>query len=486
MTKVPLVSGISMIYSQALTACLGIYLARYLGADLYGLVNLARNLLIIALVLTPIGLDLALQRHLSKAGGDIETARAEIAWLRIFAIVVSLVLTLVLFAGGADWLEASVFRFPDFAKVFTVTMAALPFGTDLAVLGGAYRGIYRPIPSLTATYLVQPSVRAIAVLLLLFSGLSVWAVVWGTLLGFIASWVYLAIKADFDFAWRGRPLIKVTASAFQVLRYAPVLGLSTLIFTIARSLDTIALGYWASSGDVGRYAAVLMVTLLVGIVGSSLGQTLGTSVAAASHAGDTGKMAALLRGNMELASILCAPFCVVIAIWGQDIDLLLGPSYVIDRSVFVVAAAMQWLMAVTHYSSSALSLTGRHRVELFNNVLALAVQSAACFLLVPRFGLIGAATASLISIFVINVARQIEIAEIVGFMIVGPRLFFPLLVALIAAVPLVFVGQAAGIRTWWLTGLLAGVHVTLYCGTVFAFLLTPEQRKQLRHYVKRP
>ncbi|SEG59962.1 oligosaccharide flippase family protein [Bosea lathyri] len=478
----PLLSGMSMAYSQLATAVFGVFLASRLGAEDYGTVSLARNFFMIAVVLSPLGLDLALQRHLARAS---EASRAnEVAWLRLAAFTVSATVTALLFTDLARLLEAHVFQHAGFGLVLAFTMAALPLATDMAVLGGAYRGIYRPLLSVVTTYFIQPTIRIVAILILLSFISGLWAVVIGTLISFILAWALQAARAHSLFPV-GAGFLGARHEAAKVMRYALVLGVSTFIFTVARSLDTISLGYWATLADVGRYAIVQMVGQLVAMIGIALGQTLASSVAAAARDGDTALMATILKNNMSLASILCAPLCVAIAIWGRDIDLLLGPTYQITGSVFIVAALTQWLMTVTHYSSVALSMTGRHMTELFNNLLALAVQLLACALLVPYLGMLGAALATLSTILILTVIRQIQIIRVVGILLVDWKLLYPLLISAVVAAPFAYFGSMVAWRAWWLTGAVAGAHVTVSFIAVFLLVATTTQKRDLLARVRR-
>lgn len=476
---VPLLSGLSMAYSQLATAVFGAFLASLLGAEDYGTINLARNILTIAVVLSPLGLDLALQRHLAHA--PQERRGAEVAWLRLLAFAISGFVTALLFTRLADLLEVRVFQHEGFGLVLAMTMASLPFATDMAVLGGAYRGVYQPLISVVTTYFLQPTFRIVAILSILALGLAggLWAVVIGTLVSYVAAWAVQAVRAHIVFPVRGGQLRAALPEAGLVLRYAPVLGLSTFIFTMARSLDTIMLGYFAPLADVGRYAIVLMVGQLVALIGIALGQTLGTSVAAAAKQGDFGRVADILHDNMSMASLLCAPLCVAIAIWGRDIDLLLGPSYRIPAAVFVVAAGTQWLVTVTHYSSAALSMTGRHMTELANNLFALVVQVLACLVLISQFGLLGAALSTLVTMLSINVARQIQITKLLGRPLFEFRFLVPLLLSAAVAVPIALFYETFDWRAWWLTGLFAGTHVVVSFAVLIAFVMPREQRDRL-------
>jgi O-antigen/teichoic acid export membrane protein len=475
---VPLVSGGSMVYSQLLSAGFGVFLAAFLGADAFGSMNLARNILTGAIFLTPLGLDLALQRHLGERGAA-DADCAELFWLRLAPLALSGAIALAMLLGGGAAVEAHLVRHEGFGAVLAVTVLALPFFTDLTVLGGAYRGRYRPVPSVVASFLIQPTLRVAAVLALCLWTTRLWAAVDGTLLSFAAAWVFIAWRARRDFPLRAAALRGALPSALAVLRYAPVLGLSTFLFAMAKTLDLTALGLVDDLAEVGRYSVVVMMCQLVGTVGNALGQTIGTSVASAAKAGDRPRLVALLSENMELSAILAAPFCVAVAAWGSDVDLLLGPNYATAPLVFVVAATSQWVFTVAHNCSAALSMTGRHKLELVNNALALALEVAGCALLIPRFGMVGAALATAIMVVGLNGLRQVQIGRMLGDPLLRWRFLAPLALSAVLAVPLLWLGHALGFRAWWLTGLLAGTHVAASFAAMLTLLATPEQRRRL-------
>jgi len=475
----PAFSAAAMAYNQIASAVFGVFLGAWLGAEAYGKVNLARSLFLILLVATPLGLDVALQKFFAR-DDDMNGMRASaLLWLRGAAATISIIVVLCAFLGGGEWLEANVFRYAGFGFIFCVTLAALPFATDNAVLGGAYRGALRPIPSLAASYLVQPTLRMILIppLLALVDGVQ--AIIWGALLSWIATWTCIAATAKQDFGGGAFERPGALAEARNILGFAPIMCLSTLVFTVARSLDSLALGYFASSADVGRYAAVQMVGQLVAIIGASLGQTLGARVATAFHDRDLGRLRLLLRDNMSMGSLLSAPFCVAVALWGKDIDLLLGPSYVVPSAAFVIAALTQWLMTTTHYASAALTMTGRQLTELHNNSVALAFQICAAALLVPAFGIIGAALSTAGSVALINLLRQRQIGDMLGAPIATPRLVLPLLVSAAVALPIWWFGETFGERVWWRTALLAMTQVSVSLWLLLTFHADGPLRAQM-------
>ncbi len=482
-SSVTVLAAASMAYNQIITVAFGIFLGGWLGAADFGVVNLARTLFTVTLVLAPLGLDLALQRSL---GRDVVAGKAgEVAALRLIAGALSVGLALALAAGGAAALQGLLFPHPQFAPALVITMFALPFATDTAVLGGAYRGLLRPSANLLAAYVVQPTARVALVLALAAVCERVTAAVLGTTLSFAVAGLWMGGAARADFPLRAAWATGAWAQARAVLSYAPALGLSSLAFVLARSLDTLTLAHFAPAAEVGRYAIALMAGQLVTIIGSSLGQTLGARIAAANAAGDRGRVGELLRANMGLSSMVAAPFCVAIALWGRDVDLVLGPSFVLATSVMVAVSLTQWVMTTTHYASFALSMTGRHRLELGNNLAALAVQAVACVLLIPRFGMLGAAVSTLTSVAFINVRRQWQIAGMLQAPAFDWRLLAPLALSALVAAPVYGVYAEIGFRAWWVTGLAAATQVALSFAAILALGASAGDRAKLLSLVMR-
>ena len=483
--RIPFVSGMTMIFNQVSTALFGVFLAAYLKADIYGTVNLSRNLFLMTLVLSPLGLDLALQRHIGASSTALPVLAAEIFWNRVVTAVLSIIVFLALLAGGASFLETHVFTYKEFGAVLLITMASLPFATDMAVLGGAQRGLSDPVPSLLATYFIQPASRIVFIIGLLAVCSGLWAVVYGTFASFVAAWIFLTFVSNRALPLKRAALRASAASSRQIFRYAPLLGFSTLMFTITRSLDTVILGYFTTIADVGRYGIVLLVSQLVATIGASLGQTLGPRFSAAGQAGDHARLMSLLADNVRLTSILCAPLCIAIAIWGCDIDLLLGPTYRIPRIVFVLAAASQFIMTVTQNSAWPLVASGRQNLELVNNGLVLLVQIVACLTLIPRFGIAGAAGSTLIALATIAIVRQIELARFFGGRVIGPSVILPLAASALVAVPVALVYERIGVRAWWLTGIFAASHVLLSFAAIALVFFRGEGGAQVRQLLAR-
>jgi O-antigen/teichoic acid export membrane protein len=401
-----------MIYNQMLSFAVGILVAQVIGASQYGVVSVARNILEILGIVSPLGLDLALQRHLGS--GQRSTRLGQLAVFRSAAFVLGIAPAALAALGLGTYVEQSIYRYPEFANVLLATLVALPFVTDLAVLGGAYRGVLKPDPSIVASYVLQPTFRAIVMITLFAFGWRLWAVVVGTSISYVISWVILALRARRELAPTDSTGGLDWADALSVLRYSPSLAAS-LIFTMCiRSTDSLFLGHFGSLADVGQYGAVVLLAQLIGLVGLAIGQTLGARIALCHRNGDIAGMERLLAKNIRLTSLFSAPVFAAIVFWGDRIDLVLGPTFAVDAAVVSIVAARMMVQTMFGCSGFALSMTGRHLLETGLLGIGFLASVALCFALIPHYGQIGAAWAGLISLSMINVARYAVVQSIFG------------------------------------------------------------------------
>ncbi len=406
--------ALAVIYNQILSFAAGILVARVIGASQYGVVSVARSILEILGIVSPLGLDLALQRHLGSGSGQDSTRLAQLTVFRSVAFVVGIAPAALAALGLSAYVEQSIYRYPDFAKVLLATLIALPFVTDLAVLGGAYRGMLKPDPSILASYVVQPTFRAIVMITLFAFGWRLWAVVVGTSVSYVVSWIILAVRARRELAPTGATGGLDWADTLSVLRYSPSLAASLIFTTCIRSADSLFLGHFGTAADVGQYGAVVMVAQLIGLLGSALGQTLGARIALCHRNNDIAGMEGLLAENIRLTSLFSAPVFAAIVFWGDRIDLVLGPTFAVDASVVSIVAASLLVQTMFQSSGWALSMTGRHLRETGLLGIGLLASVVLCFALIPGHGQIGAALAGFISLSMVNVSRYAVVRSMFG------------------------------------------------------------------------
>jgi O-antigen/teichoic acid export membrane protein len=308
-------------------------------------------------------------------------------------------------AGGARLLEVAVFNHPNFAKAFVITVVSLPFLTDLTVLGGACRGLYRPLPSVMAQSLLQPVVRILSIVGCLAIGQNFLALPLGIVIGAIVSWMILQYQVNGFLGTSSKVHSTPLAEIKDVLSYSTPLSLAIMVTMLMRMLDLLLIGYFRTPEELGEYSVVLLMTQLMTLAPAALSQTLGARVAAAYAQANAPKVRTVQVNYAKQIALVSAPIFACIVFWGDRIDLLIGEGYNLDWRVIGVAATSAAWAAVTNGLGHTLGMTGYQMRELGIIVAGFAIQSIGGWILIPQIGQMGAALTSLGTVFFIWIAR---------------------------------------------------------------------------------
>jgi len=269
------------VYQQIISFLSGLIVARVIGASEYGIFNLARSLLDLTAIFTRLGLDIGLQRYFGEtnASQDNSFRIAVLRRVRLMASALALITVAAVALGLGRYLEDNVYHYSHFAEILLCLALALPFFTDIAVLGGAYRGILKLSAPVIVECVLMPTVRLALILLLFAAGWRLWAVVAGTTMASLLASAFLASRARDDFRAHAPAPSDSWVNALQVVRYSSILALAVLATTLTGSMDMLILGRFATAQDLGQYSLVKMLLVLMGVFGVAFSQGLGALVA---------------------------------------------------------------------------------------------------------------------------------------------------------------------------------------------------------------
>jgi O-antigen/teichoic acid export membrane protein len=479
--------GAGTIWQQGLMFATGVVVARVLGAAEYGLFNLARNLTDLAGIVTRLGLDVGLQRHFGEDPAPAARAAqaAVLARLRLLCGGLALLPALALLLGLGAALEDRVYRYPMFAETLLGLALVLPFATDLALLGGAYRGALRLGPSVLAEYVLLPALRLAVILVLFAVGWRLAGVVAGSMAATALAALVLAARARRDFAGAMRGPGAPWHDAWRVMRYSTVLSGSVLVTVLTANLDLLLLGHFGTAEETGSYALAKTLLVAMGFFGLALGQGAGALVAERCARGDPGAAAGVLALTTRWIALGTAPVLALFLFWGLDLTRLFGSSFEVPAAVLACLAATQYGVALLGPAGWALSMTGRHSAEFAMLAAGLAVAAVTGALAIPVFGAMGAAAATAAAIAVGSGGRLLLARRALG------RLPLSAGVLPITAFALAAAAAAAWLADWlpWPQPARAAAgasgFVLAYAALAWMLLLREDERGQLRAFATR-
>ena len=403
--------GTSLVLAGALIAQAAEYgyrflMARGLGVAGFGTFNQARSIYLILVVLAPLGLAAGMKRFVAafrESGREREARRVIVQGMQVAAVSSALLAILLWFLAPA---LAQAFRNPDLVFPLRILALAIPAAVGLEVvtrLGEAFRSFR---PTVVTRQVLDPVLRVVLTLPLLVAGASL-----GVLLGAvgIAAAIALAVAAILVLKLeRLRSLTTGPAPSqlAMLLQFSLPLAAGTALFDLAERIDVLMIGFFHEEADVGVYSAGSSIARFLLIFLASTMPVVATLAAEAAGRGTPHEIARLQRTTTRWMLFSTGPIAAGLLLYPTEaITLLFGHEYSGAASslrILVAACLVPTLAGPTGLFLDALGKTRRTLVIVFIRVLANILLN---LLLIPRFGIAGAALGTLGAV-VVAVALQ--------------------------------------------------------------------------------
>ena len=409
-----IVSG-GLLTQQVTVFVTGVLIARHLGAGGFGELGTLRSLSIFLLIVTPLGLDLALLKHASFFHARPAELRTISRALRGLVAALNIALLGLVAAYVGPRLQVVYQDINNFSHLCVITMLGLVFAADVQISGALYRVADRVTTySLIINY-GQPIFRLGLSYLTLVWGGGVEGIAWVNTAVFICS--FLAIGcADRRTGGAASPLgaVAVARRVGLILSESLWMALLLVVYQAMRFVDILILAALTTAQTVGEYTAMSNVAQLIQIYPNAISQTLGPRIAVLYQDGDLTGIKHELQDYSRKASLLGGVLFGGVAVFGTDLDLVFSKSFNFPWELAVLLATGWYVSATLAPFGYVLSMTGRHRQELA--VLSVgAVMLVVCLvLLIPPLGSIGAALSVLIAFVSVNVLRCAYVIRILA------------------------------------------------------------------------
>ena len=386
----------------ALAFATSIVLARMLGAEGFGIYSFAVAVLVILRIVSLFGLDgvlvreVAANRELDKPArlkGVVVFGAAAILLLSL--AVTSVTLVGVRTAGPPDW---------PYAGTLMIALLAL---APMALLGGAaaiLEAFRFPLPGQVAESILRPCLFLILIGMIVLplgrhltpeiaagihalSYLGALLVAVGYLLARIHADVWTASATFTARVWLG------AAAGFALTNAAYIITENTDVVMLAAFADPDAVGIYRAAA---RYAQLVSFALLAAML------PLRPRISAAFARDDRMAQRRAARTAAVLAMAIGLPAAVLLIAFGDVLLAVFGDEFIGGRVALTILVVGQVVNVAAGHVGVLMTMTGHEK-----RVAATVGAAALCnivlnFLLIPRFGIAGAAAATAISLVLWN------------------------------------------------------------------------------------
>lgn len=456
-----------------------VLMARLLGAANFGLYAIGWTLIRVLETVNTLGLASGViyfganyeRNNLSKFKG---TLRQSIALAFFTGFTIGAVLYL-----SAPALAEYVFRKPGASPVIRAFAPALPVYAVFFVGDGINRLSQR------MQYCAYSSIGSAAFALVLFCLLfllgwgvkgAVVATVCGIAVGAVLSIYFVRGLFPAVFAreirseWLGRELL-----AFSV----PV-ALAGLASALLAFVDRLFVAAFCSSAETGIYQAASQVAILFSIIFGAFDSIFSPMVADLHARGENRRLAELYLVCAKWRVYACTPFFLIVLFAPVElVRSVYGSAYTLAAVPLMILSAGQLFAVVAGNSQTMLIMTGQQRTVVLIVLVTLLLDLVLNFVLVPRFGLVGAASAAAISAMVFCVSTASAVRRHASISPLDIRYAKSLGAASVACVVLYILRPLEITTPTFKLFIVAGVSVATFTGCLVAFGLDAEDREVL-------
>ena len=467
--------GIAMagfVFGQLFRFAYNLAAARLLGAEALGTYALVVAVMQVGETVAVGGLDAGLLRFVSQRDGEEQRQIIASAIKRTLLAALLSGLLIALFSAQL----ASLLHGGGLLRMTLLSVAvALPLSVMTLMAGFAFQAHQRLMPKVVASQIIVPGTFLLSMLASRY--------LWGRE---AALTVPFAVAPLVALLWILPGFRRMTGiglndllragSNHELNRFAlPLLAVS-LFSILSHWIDVVMLGLLTDVGTVGLYQPAARTA---GLLRSTLLAFAG--IAAPMIAGYHGRRefdgirATYGMVNRWIVTIVMVPF-LLLALFPGEVLSVFGKGFGAGSTALLLLSVSSLLLAWFGLGNTVLAMCGGERLSMINQAVALVLQALLHWLLIPRFGLNGAALSTLVVMVLLTLARMIQLRSLLAIPFLSVKLWKPLAAGGVTGGVLLLVKSFAGSLHPLPMLALAGVTgAALFALLIRAFGLEPEE-----------
>jgi O-antigen/teichoic acid export membrane protein len=404
------------LFVAAITYFFKVYLARVLGAEALGVYALGMTMVGFLSVFNAVGLPQAALRFVAvySASGRVKLLRGFLARSLCLLSISSFLLAGVLPAAGR-WTAIHLyhnFSLGSYIGLFAIIMVCGTLNAFLGQVLGGYKEVSKR--TVITNFVGTPAMMILTVLF----------VTWGMgLRGYISAQIVGAVFTTLllgAVVWRLTPRMASSAAVWQ-MRFEPEVvafslasfGVVFLEFLMAQA-DKILVGVYMNAREVGIYAVAMGLVAFVPSVLQAVNQIFAPTIAELHARADHQVLRRIFQTLTKWVLGLTLPLILVLLLFAHPLMRIFGGDFEAGWSVLVIGTLGELVDCGVGSVGFLLLMSGNERPLLRIQIVMGAAIVCMNLLLIPRWGIAGAAAASAMTTILTNLWCLKNVHRILG------------------------------------------------------------------------
>ena len=433
-----------LILSKLFTYGNKVILAKYFGPETYGLFSLATMILLLFIYLFAFGLPEGILRFSALYKGRNQTYKTKyiLKFLLIFLFFSGLLGSLALFYLSSS-ISNSIFHNQNLIPYLRGFSIIIPFYICLNVFLSLLRSYQKIGHYSFLLNIFQPGLNITFLIIFIIIGYHNPIILAYILSIFIAFLTALLICRKILFKEFERKTLtnKVKKeSILDLFSYSWPLVFSAMLANLFSWMDSFFVGYFKTVTDVGYYNVATTLSNLFSLTPAILMSIFYPLAIREFAKNRIGLIKDISEHLTKWILIVNLPLFIIVVLFpGAIINLLFGSAYLVAENALRILAVGALVMSILTISVDLISMKGKSKTILINIIIVSIVNLILNFILVPRYGIDGAAVSASISLIILGTVLTFESRRFLSiFPFNKSRMFRILLVSIVSSLVLIF------------------------------------------------
>lgn len=386
-------------------------ITRFLSPEEFGTFILANSVINISLIFVLFGTPSALDRFIpyyNAAGEDGKTKKLILYILKTtmaLSVMVGIVLVVV-----SDLLSTTLFNNTTLAPVLKILILSIPLLTFIQVVSSSFIGFKELRYYIYFNHITLPTLRVVLSAIIFSLGYGLLGLTWIHILSLSGA----ALLAYWFFRKNIiTSLSKINEQSISVRRifsYSWPLSINNIIIIFLAQVDFILLGVYRPSADVGIYRIYLVLVGFLSLALSSFAKIYKPTISELIFEEKVKEVKEIYkRVSKWIFNINAFLFLVILLLGTSIIALLFTKNYLESPASLIILAAGIFINSSFGPEGMTLEAYGNTKLSMLNGFLMLITNIGLNLVLIPKYGIVGAAIATATSLTIGGLSGIVEI-----------------------------------------------------------------------------
>ncbi len=404
-------SFVSLGISALVHFILRIILARYFSVDEIGLYSLSFTAYSFGLTLSAFGINAALTKYTAQYREDTSKISALFTAGSVISLAIGILMGFLLYVIS-PFIANTFLHMPEMTNLLRIVAISLPFialqKAELGFLNGQRRMRLFAFINIFQNILVLALTIGFVVL-----GFELSGAVWGLVLPVVITSILASL------------LLRKYFTGFNIQRYAPMIKallsfgffvvLANTISTTQGQIDTLLLGFYMTEAEVGYYTTALIIIAGLRLPASAIQLITSPTIAAYWGNNDIKAIELLINRVTKLTAVFMLPVVFIVGFLATDITVLLfGENYLPAALLLQILLVGLLISSIQASVGGTLASTAYVKTIFIIGIITLVFSVILNVLLIPYYGMEGAAAAHSLVTIVSAVINLLLVQKLVG------------------------------------------------------------------------